>query len=109
MYEHAGGRILELHGKQSQAKRLDAYEEFNNRSEAVVLLCTDVAARGIDFPRVDWVLQVDCPDCVETYIHRVGRTARYMSSGHGLLLLNPSEVAFASRLAASKVWRKGGA
>lgn len=44
-----------------------------------VLFATDIAARGLDFPTVDWVLQADCPEDVATYIHRVGRTARYMS------------------------------
>ena len=44
-----------------------------------VLFATDIAARGLDFPTVDWVLQVDCPEDVASYIHRVGRTARYTS------------------------------
>ena len=46
-----------------------------------VLFATDIAARGLDFPTVDWVLQVDCPEDVASYIHRVGRTARYTSGG----------------------------
>ena len=45
----------------------------------MALFCTDIAARGVDFPAVDWVVQLDCPDSVESYIHRVGRTARYES------------------------------
>ena len=44
-----------------------------------VLFATDIAARGLDFPTVDWVLQMDCPEDVASYIHRVGRTARYVS------------------------------
>ena len=44
-----------------------------------LLFATDIAARGLDFPTVDWVLQVDCPEDVASYIHRVGRTARYIS------------------------------
>lgn len=52
----------------------------------MVLFATDLAARGLDFPAVDWVIQVDCPENVATYIHRVGRTARLFSSTHILLL-----------------------
>ena len=44
-----------------------------------MLFATDIAARGLDFPTVDWVLQVDCPEDVPAYIHRVGRTARYVA------------------------------
>lgn len=52
-----------------------------------VLFTTNLAARGLDFPFVDWVLQIDCPEDVPTYIHRVGRTARYKADGKGLLFL----------------------
>jgi ATP-dependent RNA helicase DDX10/DBP4 len=45
----------------------------------MVLFATDVAARGLDFPDVDWVVQADCPEDVASYIHRVGRTARFKS------------------------------
>jgi ATP-dependent RNA helicase DDX10/DBP4 len=55
------------------------------------LFATDIAARGLDFPSVDWVVQVDAPEDAETYIHRVGRTARYESKGQSLLFLLPSE------------------
>jgi hypothetical protein len=47
---------------------------------AACLFATDVAARGLDFPNVDWVVQVDCPEDVPTYVHRVGRTARCVST-----------------------------
>lgn len=66
------------------------YSRFTS-SQHAVLFATDIAARGLDFPSVDWVVQVDAPEDAETYIHRVGRTARYDSSGKGLLLLLPSE------------------
>ena len=55
-----------------------------------VLLSTDLVARGLDFPVVDRVLQLDALEDAETYIHRAGRT-RYESHGKVLLLLCPSE------------------
>ena len=85
-----GISLLHLHGKQKQAARLTMYSRFTS-SQHAVLFATDIAARGLDFPSVDWVVQVDAPEDAETYIHRVGRTARYDSSGKGLLLLLPSE------------------
>jgi ATP-dependent RNA helicase DDX10/DBP4 len=79
-----------LHGKQNQQKRMAIFEQFSRKSQAV-LFATDIAARGLDIPSVDWVFQVDCPDDAATYIHRVGRTARNEASGQALLLLAPSE------------------
>jgi ATP-dependent RNA helicase DDX10/DBP4 len=73
-----------------QTTRLTTCTRFTQTKHAV-LLATDIAARGLDFPSVDWVVQVDAPEDADTYIHRVGRTARYESTGHGLLLLCPSE------------------
>lgn len=54
---------------------------------------TNLAARGLDFPKVDWVISLDCPDH-ENYIHRIGRTARYKSDCKSLLLTIPSESKF---------------
>ncbi|KAJ8342821.1 hypothetical protein SKAU_G00327490 [Synaphobranchus kaupii] len=82
--------ILALHGKQQQMKRMDVYNDFI-RKKAAVLFATDIAARGLDFPAVNWVLQFDCPEDASTYIHRVGRTARYKEGGEALLVLLPSE------------------
>ncbi|KAG2159287.1 DEAD-domain-containing protein [Suillus bovinus] len=87
---HPGIPLLHLHGKQKQSARLTMYTRFTS-SQHAVLFATDIAARGLDFPSVDWVVQVDAPEDADTYIHRVGRTARYESSGSGLLLLMPSE------------------
>ena len=67
------------------------------------MFCTDVLSRGIDFPEVDWVIQADCPEDVASYIHRVGRTARYKSKGVAMLLLAPHEQAFAETLQANGV------
>uniref|UniRef100_A0A6Q2XZD0 ATP-dependent RNA helicase n=1 Tax=Esox lucius TaxID=8010 RepID=A0A6Q2XZD0_ESOLU len=85
-----GVPILALHGKQQQMKRVEVYNDFIKRKNAV-LFATDIAARGLDFPAVNWVLQFDCPEDANTYIHRVGRTARYKEGGEALLVLLPSE------------------
>ncbi|KAI9143400.1 P-loop containing nucleoside triphosphate hydrolase protein [Paraphysoderma sedebokerense] len=82
--------LMHLHGKQKQTARLQIFDAFC-KSKAAVLFATDIAARGLDFPSVHWVFQLDCPEDVETYIHRVGRTARYAAGGNALLVLVPSE------------------
>ena len=90
---HPGVPIMEIHGKQKQTKRTAIYFSFMEKTEAV-LFCTDIAARGLDFPAVNWVVQMDCPEDVESYVHRIGRTARYKSGGSSLLFLLPSEMGF---------------
>ncbi|XP_060626974.2 probable ATP-dependent RNA helicase DDX10 [Anolis sagrei] len=82
--------ILALHGKQQQMKRMEVYTDFV-RKKSAVLFATDLAARGLDFPAVNWVIQFDCPEDANTYIHRVGRTARYKEGGEALLVLIHSE------------------
>lgn len=65
------------------------------QAEKGILLCTDVAARGLDIPAVDWIIQYDPPDDPREYIHRVGRTARGRDGrGRALLLLLPEELGF---------------
>ncbi|TPX48768.1 hypothetical protein SeMB42_g00335 [Synchytrium endobioticum] len=85
-----GITLMCLHGKQRQPKRVAIFEDFC-RKQYACLFATDIASRGLDFPAVDWVVQVDCPEDADTYIHRVGRTARYEAAGHALLFLLPSE------------------
>ena len=97
-----GVPVAMLHGRMKQQARMKTFESFA-RANHVCLFATDVAARGLDFPAVDWVVQADCPEDVPCYIHRVGRTARYTAEGKGLLLLTPSESKFAEELAAAKV------
>ncbi|KIW11892.1 hypothetical protein PV08_09165 [Exophiala spinifera] len=82
--------LMHLHGRQKQTARLDITTKYSNSKHAC-LFSTDVAARGLDFPSVDWVVQVDCPEDAETYIHRVGRTARFERDGRAVLFLDPSE------------------
>ena len=97
-----GVPLMCLHGRQKQMKRLAVYTDFCAKKHAV-LFATDVAARGLDFPQVHWVVQADCPEDVATYIHRTGRTARYTASGRALLLLLPSENAMLDKLGAARI------
>jgi len=102
-----GPAMMELHGRQSLTKRMVVFQDFTERERAVALVCTDIAARGVDFPAVDWVVQVDCPDCVDSYIHRVGRTARYQSTGQAAIFVLPSEKAFIDKLATARISVRG--
>ncbi|EDV94409.1 probable ATP-dependent RNA helicase pitchoune isoform X2 [Drosophila grimshawi] len=95
--------VTSIHGKQKQTKRTTTFFQFCN-AESGILLCTDVAARGLDIPQVDWIVQYDPPDDPREYIHRVGRTARGSgTSGHALLMLRPEELGFLRYLKAAKV------
>lgn len=85
-----GVGLLALYGTLHQDRRIAIYEDFLRKSH-VVMFATDVASRGLDFPAVNWVLQLDCPEDVSQYIHRAGRSARNKSRGECLLVLTPSE------------------
>lgn len=92
-----------IHGKQKQARRSSAFAEFCS-AKSGVLLATDVAARGLDIPAVDWIVQFDPPDDPREYVHRVGRTARGAGGrGRALLLLLPQELAFLKYLRRARV------
>jgi ATP-dependent RNA helicase DDX10/DBP4 len=82
--------LLHLHGRQKLSARLDITSKFS-ASKNSCIFATDVVARGLDFPAVDWVIQLDCPEDADTYIHRVGRTARSEKPGKAVLILDPSE------------------
>ena len=84
------GTLVSLHGNMPQHERLKNLRSFAKANYAT-LLCTDVAARGLDIPTVDWIIQYDPPTELSEYIHRVGRTARAGRSGQSLLFLQPSE------------------
>lgn len=95
--------VLDLHGKQKQQKRTNTFFEFCNAKEGT-LICTDVAARGLDIPSVDWIVQFDPPDDPKDYIHRVGRTARGANGkGRSLMFLQPNEVGFLIQLKEARV------
>ena len=82
--------LLHIHGRQKQNSRMDVTKRFSDTRNSC-LFATDVAARGLDIPAVDWVVQLDCPEDADTYIHRVGRTARYERDGRAVMFLDPTE------------------
>lgn len=94
--------VLDLHGKQKQQKRTNTFFEFRNAKQGT-LICTDVAARGLDIPAVDWIVQFDPPDDPRDYIHRVGRTARASAKGKSLMFLQPGELGFLKYLKEARV------
>lgn len=95
--------VMDIHGKQKQQKRTTTFFEFCNATSGT-LLCTDVAARGLDIPNVDWIIQYDPPDDPKEYIHRVGRAARGKDGkGRALLFLIPPELKFLHYLRKAKV------
>jgi ATP-dependent RNA helicase DDX18/HAS1 len=86
--------VMDIHGRQKQVKRTTTFFQFQKSKDAT-LLCTDVAARGLDIPEVDWIIQYDPPDDPTEYIHRVGRTARGATgAGRALMFLTPEETGF---------------
>lgn len=97
--------LLALHGRQKQHQRLEVFEKFTVKSNSA-LICTDIASRGLDFPSVDWVVQLDCPHTLEDFIHRSGRTARFKLNGKALLLLLPFEEEFFMTLQKSGIKMK---
>lgn len=88
--ERVGIDTETLHGDKEQRDRLDVLGRF--REGAVkVLIATDVSARGIDIPDVDYVINYDLPDVAENYVHRVGRTGRGVRKGQALSFCSPEE------------------
>ncbi|KIW08225.1 uncharacterized protein PV09_01153 [Verruconis gallopava] len=75
-----GLEAVPIHGGMSQSTRMGALSKFRSKSRKI-LVATDVAARGLDIPSVDLILNFDIPDDSATYVHRVGRTARAGKSG----------------------------
>ena len=94
--------VYKLHGDMKPKERNEVFHKFRSCKKGI-LLSTDVAARGLDLPRVSWIIQYSCPTQIEDYIHRVGRTARIGSEGEALLFLLPSEVKYISSLEAKNI------
>ncbi|XP_311385.4 probable ATP-dependent RNA helicase CG8611 [Anopheles gambiae] len=88
-----GLKFYKLHGHMTQLERISVFNEFR-KATAAVLICTDVAARGIDIPLVDLVVQYHAPQILADYVHRVGRTARAGHTGKAVIFLEPAEQEF---------------
>ena len=83
---------IALHGKMKQKQRESALGVFTEQSSGV-LMCTDIAARGLDIPGVDWIVQFDPPQDPAAFVHRVGRTARMGREGNAIVFLSPNSEA----------------
>ena len=82
-------KILSLHGKQPPTVRQKTFTAFSDAAVPSILLTTDVAARGLDIPSVDLVLQIDPPADPKVFLHRCGRTGRIGRKGLSIVLLRP--------------------
>ncbi len=86
----AGINAEGIHGNKSQTARQNALADFKS-GKVTVLVATDIAARGIDVEGITHVINHDIPDVAETYVHRIGRTARAGSSGISVSLCSKEE------------------
>lgn len=73
-------KAISIHGDKDQQERFAVMEQFK-KGEVKILIATDVSARGIDVPNVDYVVNYDLPEQAENYVHRVGRTGRGRNKG----------------------------
>ncbi|KAL4204193.1 hypothetical protein AMTRI_Chr01g130910 [Amborella trichopoda] len=87
--------VREIHSRKTQSYRTRVSDEFR-KSKGLILVTSDVSARGVDYPDVTLVIQMGLPSDREQYIHRLGRTGRKGKEGKGLLLLAPWEEYFLS-------------
>eukprot|EP00049_Salpingoeca_infusionum_P027529 m.33014 g.33014 ORF g.33014 m.33014 type:complete len:618 (+) comp9567_c0_seq1:50-1903(+) len=97
-----GVQVFPLHRKIAAKKRVSTFQQFRSCPSAI-LACTDVAARGLDVPDVDWVVQHDPPQDPDAFVHRCGRTARIGKMGQALVLLTPREEAYVDFLRIRRV------
>ncbi|CAF0948523.1 unnamed protein product [Adineta steineri] len=89
-------KLLKLQGDMTHHERTSVFNEFGKLTQGI-LLCTNVAARGLDLPSVTWILQYH-PTSPIDYIHRIGRTARLGSIGCSLIFLLPNEAEYVATL-----------
>ncbi|XP_050359299.1 probable ATP-dependent RNA helicase CG8611 [Nymphalis io] len=94
--------VFSLHGSMAHENRIEVFKQFRVAKRGL-LICTDVAARGLDVPRVDLVLQFCAPASATDYVHRVGRTGRAEQVGAAILFLLPSESEFVRHLEQKRI------
>ena len=97
---NAGRKAAALHADRSQSMRLEAIGGFRS-GRYRVLVATDVAARGLDIEGISHVVNFEVPPSRDTYVHRVGRTARLDAKGIALTLAAPDELSAVKALQAS--------
>ncbi|HBZ18899.1 MAG TPA: ATP-dependent RNA helicase [Betaproteobacteria bacterium] len=86
----AGHSADAIHGDLKQSKRDRVIAAFRSKKYRI-LVATDVAARGLDIPHIEHVINYDLPQCAEDYVHRIGRTARAGASGQALSFITPAD------------------
>ena len=82
-------QLHKLHGSLPQSLRTATLSSFSRSSDPCILLCTDVASRGLDLPNIDLVVEYDAPFSADDHLHRVGRTARAGKEGRAIIFLMP--------------------
>lgn len=97
LLRNLGFPAVALHGQMHQTARVGALAKFSSKQRSI-LICTDVASRGLDLPNVDWVINFDLPGHGKEYIHRVGRTARAGQSGRAIAMVTQYDVEVYQRL-----------
>jgi superfamily II DNA/RNA helicase len=90
MLDRLGHDVDRIHGDRTQSQRTRALDGFR-AGKFRILVATDIAARGIDIPHIEHVINYDLPQCSEDYIHRIGRTARAGAEGFALAILMPED------------------
>ena len=91
IFNRSGGQfdLVPLHGKHPSSVRQKNFARFTNSISPSILLTTDVAARGLDIPQVDLVVQIDPPSDPKVFLHRCGRAGRAGRRGLSVILLQP--------------------
>jgi ATP-dependent RNA helicase RhlE len=88
--ERVGIKTVTMHSDKDQGDRLKVMSTFKS-GEVKILIATDISARGIDIPDVDFVINYDLPDVPENYVHRVGRTGRGNKKGRAISFCSQEE------------------